>query len=79
LLQVEKKHGVRGINHPLTVDLTPDCAHQRIKLTVTNNFHKTGKSCNAFGMPREYILLHTIFSLAILLMAVLMAVAIGAG
>jgi len=52
---------------------------KRIKLTVTNNFHKSRKSCNAFGMPREYIFLHTIFSLAILLIAVLMAVAIGAG
>jgi hypothetical protein len=30
-------------------------------------------------MPREYIFLHTIFSLAILLMAVLMAVVIGTG
>jgi hypothetical protein len=79
LLQVEKKHSVRRINHSLTVDLTLTVRTKRIKLTVTNNFHKSRKSCNAFGMPREYILLHTIFSLAILLMAVLMAVAIGAG
>ena len=51
----------------------------RIKLTDPNGFLKRRKSCHAFGMNREYIFLHTIFSLAILLMAVLMAVVIGAG
>jgi len=51
----------------------------RIKLTDPNGFLKSRKSCHAFGMDREYIFLHTIFSLAILLMAVLMAVVIGAG
>ena len=51
----------------------------RIKLTDPNGFLKSRKSCQAFGMDREYIFLHTIFSLAILLTAVLMAVVIGAG
>ena len=49
----------------------------RIKLTDPNGFLKSPKSCHAFGMDREYIFLHTIFSLAIFLMAVLMAVVIG--